>query len=453
MISLRGGRSAPRGLSRALPADFWVEAARWIAFNTVTTRSNLPFLRRLQSLFAGQGFRARFDLRREGGVYFGNLLLFRGPPRGRPLLLNTHTDTVPPGPADLWTRSGRDPFRLARRSGVLTGLGVADVKLNLLCQWEALRRLGPVPFSRPVVLAATYGEERGLHGARRLVRAWRGPKPVLALVGEPSQGRPIHRHRGYLVFEGRIPKKRMAAGGKARSRWFRGRAAHSSTPRLGRNALALALDVLGRWTKAGKAPRVLSWTGGTAANQVPAESAMRWVWGEGGISRRVVHWEFIAGALDRFKKGLPRGCSFNFGVLREDAAASILTFDVRFPAGVSSRRIQRVVRRLWAGSPAPRLLIDDPALSARPGSPPLRRVDRALFDAGIPRRWTEKKTCTEAGLYSAWGVPAVVWGPGRSTGNVHRPNESISERDLAKAVDFYEALLRRWIQKSEAKTK
>ncbi|HNC74525.1 MAG TPA: M20/M25/M40 family metallo-hydrolase, partial [Elusimicrobiota bacterium] len=61
------------------------------------------------------------------------------------------------------------------------------------------------------------------------------------------------------------------------------------------------------------------------------------------------------------------------------------------------------------------------------------------------------KTCTEAGLYSAWGVPAVVWGPGRSTGNVHRPDESIAERDLAKAVDFYEALLRRWIQKNQEK--
>lgn len=456
VISPRGGRPAPRGSPRALSPDFWAEAARWIACNTVTSRSNLPFLRRVQSLFSVLGFRARWDRRREGPVGFGNLLLSRGPRRGRPLLLNTHTDTVPPGAASLWTRCGGDPFRLTRRSGRLTGLGVADVKLNLLCQWEALRRLGPIPFERPVVLAATYGEERGLRGARRLIRRWRGPAPALALVGEPSQGRPIHRHRGYLVYAVRIPKKRAAVAGTARSFVIHGRAAHSSTPALGRNALARALDALGRWEKAGRAPRVLSWTGGTAANQVPAESALRCVMAaeraRGGTFRRVVDWDVIARALDRFEKGLPPGCSFNFGVLREDAAASVLTFDVRFPAGVSSRRIQGAVRRLWAGSPAPRLLIDDPALSARPGSPPLRRVDRALSDAGLPCRWTEKKTCTEAGLYSAWGVPAVVWGPGRSTGNVHRPNESIAERDLAKAVDFYEALLRRWIQKSEPKT-
>lgn len=448
------GRPAPRGSSCALPADFWAEAARWIAHNTVTSRSNLPFLRRLRSLFAALGFRTRLDLYREGTASFGNLILSRGPRRGRPLLLNTHSDTVPPGPAAGWTRGG-NPFRLVRRSGLLTGLGVADVKLNLLCQWEAFRRLGPVGFDRPVALAVTYGEERGLRGARRLIGSWRGAKPDLVLVGEPSLGRPIHRHRGYLVFEARVPKIRAAVGGTPRTRTFRGRAAHSSTPRLGRNALTEALGALGRWTKEGKSPRVLSWTGGTAANQVPAESILRWVFDErregGGTPRWVVDWAAFAGARGRLAKGLPRGCSFNFGVLREDARDSILTFDVRFPAGESSRRVQRTVRRLWGRLPAPRLLIDDPALSTRPGSPPLRRVDRALADAGLPRRWAEKKTCTEAGLYSAWGVPAVVWGPGRSTGNVHRPDESIAERDLAKAVDFYEALLRRWIQKNQEK--
>ena len=66
------------------------------------------------------------------------------------------------------------------------GLGVADVKLNLLCQIEALRRLDGLEFRKPVVIAATYGEERGLMGARRVISAWKGLKPALVVDGGHS---------------------------------------------------------------------------------------------------------------------------------------------------------------------------------------------------------------------------------------------------------------------------
>ena len=89
-------------------------------------------------------------------------------------------------------------------------------------------------------------------------------------------------------------------------------------------------------------------------------------------------------------------------------------------------------------------MLDDPPLETPRRGPGARRLALALRCCGLPLRWGKKLACTEAGVYGQWGVPAYVWGPGVSTGNVHRPNESIALRDLEKAADFYEALFRSW---------
>ena len=60
----------------------------------------------------------------------------------------------------------------------------------------------------------------------------------------------------------------------------------------------------------------------------------------------------------------------------------------------------------------------------------------AQVAAGLGRRLGTKATCTEAGLLSEAGLEAVVFGPGPSVGNVHKPNEHtrISELELARDV-------------------
>ena len=44
-------------------------------------------------------------------------------------------------------------------------------------------------------------------------------------------------------------------------------------------------------------------------------------------------------------------------------------------------------------------------------------------------------------MFARAGCEAVVIGPGRSTGNVHEPNERIELGQLEKAIDVYEAIL------------
>ena len=65
----------------------------------------------------------------------------------------------------------------------------------------------------------------------------------------------------------------------------------------------------------------------------------------------------------------------------------------------------------------------------------------ALRAARIPVRMAVKSGCSEAGLYARVGIPSVVIGPGRSKGNIHRPNESVPVSQLKAAVRFYEAFL------------
>jgi succinyl-diaminopimelate desuccinylase len=442
-----------------------------VALDTVSTRSNRAFALYFQALFSPLGFTVRlFPVRQQGRVFY-NMLAHRGPRRSPPLLLNTHTDTVPPGSAALWTRTGGDPFRLTRRGNFLHGLGAADVKLNLICQWEALRRLRDERFLRPLCVAGTFGEERGLRGARRLVEAWRGPRPAWALVGEPSRGRVVDRHRGYMVFEWRL--RRPAFDPPRGGGWWRltarGRSAHSATPQRGVNALEKLWMFLSR-PELGKT-RVLWAEGGTAPNQVPAEAeAVFWCSGlprvpPGDLTREPapsgVQWEVLTSV---FRRGMaavagavPRGGSFNPGRFFVTPADAVLVFDLRYPPEVDPDRLyDRVIAAAGGVARAAGILSrlrmehEDPPLEAPRRHPGLDIFRRALADAGVPFRRGEKPTCTEAGVYQGWGVPAWVWGPGVSTGNVHRPNEKVALGELSRAADVHEALIRRWCLTSPA---
>ena len=61
--------------------------------------------------------------------------------------------------------------------------------------------------------------------------------------------------------------------------------------------------------------------------------------------------------------------------------------------------------------------------------------------AGVPIAHSVKTGCTEAGVYAAAGLHAVVFGPGPSAGNIHAPNEYNLLSEVESAVRFYAALL------------
>ncbi|HYZ90453.1 MAG TPA: M20/M25/M40 family metallo-hydrolase, partial [Myxococcales bacterium] len=178
-------------------------------------------------------------------------------------LLVTHIDTVPGGPVERWTETGGDPWALTEKDGTLFGLGCADVKLDALCKLEAARRLSERKLARPFWLLTTCGEEVGLRGARRFAASasFTEIRPRYVLCGEPSELRLVTAHKGYAVVRCTVTdaKARLVstAGPGVERVTFAGKAAHSSTPALGINAIRRALA----WARSSGTP-VLSASGG-----------------------------------------------------------------------------------------------------------------------------------------------------------------------------------------------
>jgi acetylornithine deacetylase len=139
------------------------------------------------------------------------------------LVLSGHLDTVPYD-EELWTA---DPFELQEVDGVLRGLGVADMKSFFPLVLEALREIPAKDLKRPVIVLGTADEETTMGGARALVASG-GLQARHALIGEPTNGRPVRQHKGVMMERLRVV----------------GESGHSSDPSYGRNAIEGAVRVV-----------------------------------------------------------------------------------------------------------------------------------------------------------------------------------------------------------------
>lgn len=466
----------------APPFDLIDEAKRLIRFNTVTSGSNADCAVHVGALFRKIGCQVSYQDSRPDEVLFMNVAGIVGEGKG-PVLLATHLDTVDPGDPRLWSRTGRDPWRLTQRGEKLYGLGVADTKLDLLCKILAVSSVGPKNLKRPVILLGTFGEESGLRGAARFCQG-EIPKPQMALVGEPSELSLVTRHKGLTVVELSFLSRGLHR--PSRSEWvyeiaFRGKAAHSSTPALGVNALEESLRFFQGIEKRFPKIRLLSWSGGTAHNIIPAGATLRFSLGDHPkvgfrssakqqvkVERLSPGWystlpwkemlwsvETVRGLMGPLEKlrdrtFQPAALTWNFTSLRETKQGWAITWDARaLPGQPIGRTIKGLEGKLWKrfGHPGPtwifRLERENPALDLPRDAPVVRLAAAALRAARLPVRIAAKAGCSEAGLYSKVGIPSVVIGPGRSTGNIHQPNESIAIGQLRAAIRFYESFLRK----------
>jgi acetylornithine deacetylase len=117
---------------------------------------------------------------------------------GRSLILQAHTDVVPPGPAGMWTYA---PFEPKIEGDWMYGRGGADMKAGHAANifaLDALRRIGLQPAATVYVQSVVEEESTG-NGA--LMTHLRGYRADAVLIPEPEDEKLVRANAGVLWFQ------------------------------------------------------------------------------------------------------------------------------------------------------------------------------------------------------------------------------------------------------------
>ncbi|TWU24277.1 Acetylornithine deacetylase [Novipirellula galeiformis] len=191
--------------------------SRLIAFPSVSSVSNVEVTECVAEMLRSLGFETEVttyvDFR---GVEKANVLAKRmpsgatGSPAGG-LAYFAHTDVVP---ANDWTGAPQaesnqgasaGPFDATIVNDRVYGRGSCDMKGSLAAFLAAVKQVPRESQTRPLWVVCTADEETGFHGARHLVHASAGFREIveaqpLAIIGEPTELRVIHAHKGITGF-------------------------------------------------------------------------------------------------------------------------------------------------------------------------------------------------------------------------------------------------------------
>ncbi len=415
------------------------------------------------------------------------------------LLLNSHLDTVSPGITENWTETGGDPFVATIKDGKIFGLGSADVKLDFLCKLHAVEKFREKKLKNPIYLVGTCGEEVGMFGAKYLIKSLT-LNPKYALVGEPSELKVVYAHKCLNIYRVSIGYQLVERDARGFNRRIDlhsfGKSAHSSYPHLGTNAILESVDFLHRALDQGFEMRFTRLDGGDTINKVPDHALTEFyltshqfedfkrffrevVKAEGkGKSFRVelggvgdtgvkflpdnlfpcltdvaAFFKEIAVQAEKKKDDTynPPFSTVNFGQLKQRLGGLDAHFDLRILPETSAdemdKHIQKGIHSIAMKYPSLNISAirerTNPGLNMSLEDPFLRICKEAMENSGIEANFDKKSTSTEAAQYFHAGYPSIVFGPGKSHGNSHSPNENNLLDQLEKAVLFYEKVIER----------
>lgn len=310
---------------------------------------------------------------------------------GKLLLLEAHQDTVPVEGMTI------PPWEPEVRDGRIYGRGSCDIKGGLTAMLAALDRTRDSKTRPSILLACTVNEEHGYTGALALADAWRRGdtsllprRPDAAIVAEPTELNVVTAHKGAV-------------------RWrlkTQGRAAHSSQPEAGRNAIyamaqvlialeeyqrTAANDVSRHPLCGGATLSVGVISGGLSVNTIPAECVIE-------IDRRLVPGETPQGGFAHVRDYLKAQPSVPADIVHEPP------FLIGPPlADVGNETIASQLLRA------------------------VREVSSSRQIVGVPFG-------TDAATFAAAGVPSVVFGPG-SIAQAHTADEWLALDQLEGAIE------------------
>lgn len=356
--------------------------------NAQFDQSNLDVIHTLANWLQPLGFEISINPI-PGKQHKANLVAVRG--KGdNALVLSGHTDTVPVDEA-LWES---DPFSLNEKNDRWYGLGSCDMKSFFALGIEAVRPLLDKNFTHPLIFLATADEESSMSGARALSAA-ELCHARFAMIGEPTNLKPVNQHKGIMMARVRIT----------------GTSGHSSNPELGSNALdgtALVIEELIKYRNELK------------SEHTNTEFAVAYPTLNLGCIHGGDNPNRICGSVE---------LSFDVRVLPGmDNGEVLRNIGERLNARLSNHDLKCDVELLHAAVPSfnndqDELLKTMEQLSGQPAGP-------VAF-------------ATEAPFLQNLGMETVVLGPG-SIDQAHQPNEYIPLNQLEPTIDIIRSTVSRY---------
>ena len=365
-----------------------------VGFDTTSRESNLMLIEFVRDYLAGFGVASELIYNDERSK--ANLFATIGPAQVPGIVLSGHTDVVPVD-GQPWTLPA---FALTERDGKLYGRGTADMKGYIACVLALVPALVEADLRMPVHIALSYDEEVGCLGVRSLLKVleqW-PVKPLLCIIGEPTELKPVLGHKGKLAMRCDV----------------HGEACHSAYAPQGVNAIEYAAELIG---ELGQIPQRLK------AHQDerfdPPFSTVQTGVISGGKALNIV----------------PADCRFDFEVR---ALPSMDPGEVA--EELQAYAMQQVLPRMQAVSRQSSIRFSE--LSAYPGLATDQRSQAAELIAAFSgsREFGTVAFGTEGGLFDAAGIPTVVCGPG-SMDQGHKPDEFVSMEQLNGCDDMLQRML------------
>ncbi|HZZ10619.1 MAG TPA: acetylornithine deacetylase [Paraburkholderia sp.] len=358
---------------------------RLIGFATVSRDSNLEMIAFIQQYLEELGVESELFYNAERTK--ANLFATIGPRERGGVVLSGHTDVVPVD-GQAWSV---DPFRLTERDDRLYGRGTADMKGFIASVLAAVPTFLESELHLPVHLAFSYDEEVGCLGVRSMLAELerRPHKPVLCLIGEPTELKPVLGHKGKLAMRCQV----------------KGAACHSAYAPYGVNAIQYAARMINRLEEIGAQ---LAQPEHHDARFDPPFSTVQTGVIKGGRALNIV----------------PAECEFDF--------------EVRALPGFDAHQVADELQTYASGELLPKMRavksdadISFRSLSAYPAlaTSPDSEAARVLAMLSGSTAFGTVAFGSEGGLFDHAGIPAVVCGPG-SMDQGHKPDEFVTVEQL-----------------------
>jgi acetylornithine deacetylase len=369
--------------------------ARLIAFDTESSKSNLPIVAFIEDYLRARGV-PHVTVPNAAGdkaAVFATI----GPMKDGGILLSGHTDVVPVA-GQSWTS---DPFTVRREGSRFFGRGTCDMKgFDAVCL-AMVEDFQQAKLKTPIHILLSYDEETTCLGpVDTIARFGRDlPQPRAVIVGEPTQMQVADAHKSIATFITTV----------------HGHEAHSAKPHLGANAIEGAAALV---TELYRLADELAGAGDPSGRFDPPFSSISVGTINGGTARNILAkqctflWEF---------RGLPNVAQNRaLRQLEEYAASTVLPRMRRY---APHARIETITE------------VEVPGLDSESGSV----AETLALKLTKSNRTIAVPYATEAGRFQTAGIPTIVCGPG-SIDQAHQPDEFIEISELQACIAFMRGL-------------